>query len=138
MTFQSKPHAEIEDYGLARVRDMAFDAVMKLWRKRQREGLTQKDVAERLDRNPAWVSRQLSGPGNWTLRTFGALVEALDGEAEISVMPIELPMDVPNNYDAYAVAGQSNMQASPWQAINQPVSQSGSFAFAYAVPGTAS
>lgn len=80
-----------EDYGFARVRDLAFDAVSSLWR-RQAEGFTQKDLAERVGRDPAWVCRQLSGPGNWTFRTFGALVEALDGEAEILVEALETPL----------------------------------------------
>jgi hypothetical protein len=103
MIFRSKKkRSEIEDYGFARVRDVAFDAVMDLWRKRQNDGVTQKDIAERLDKDPAWVSRQLKGPGNWTLRTFGALVEALEGEAEITVYPIEIPAGDGQNYDAYA------------------------------------
>jgi hypothetical protein len=81
---------------------MAFDAVQELWRRRQTEGLTQRDIADRLGRNPGWVSRQLKGPGNWTFRTFGAFVEALDGEAEISVHPLEQPLRIPSNFDAYA------------------------------------
>jgi transcriptional regulator with XRE-family HTH domain len=92
---------DLEDYGLARVRDIAFDAVQSLWRLRQKSGVTQKDLANLLDRDPSWISRQLSGPGNWTFRSFGALVEALDGEVEIIVHPIEDPLPDSNNYDAY-------------------------------------
>jgi len=104
MTLTSK--RDLEDYGLARVRDIAFDAVQKLWRRRREEGVTQKDLAETLGRDPSWISRQLSGPGNWTFRSFGALVEALDGEVEITVHPLEDPLEHSNNYDAYEYASE--------------------------------
>ena len=57
--------------------DLAFDAVSNLWRRRQSEGMKKKDIAEALGRDPAWVSRSLSGPGNWTLTTFGELTPRL-------------------------------------------------------------
>lgn len=38
---------------------------------------------------------------NWTFRTFGQYVEALDGELEIIVHAMEDPLDQPRNYDAY-------------------------------------
>ena len=66
------------DYGFARARDIAFDAVLALWRKRKAAGVKQSDIAAALGRDPAWVSKQLKGPGNWTLRTIGELVEAMD------------------------------------------------------------
>ena len=77
------------DYGFARVRDQAFDAVQVLWRRRQAEGMRQKDIAVFLGRKPAWVSRNLGAPGNWTLRTFGDFMQALGGEAEINVHAVE-------------------------------------------------
>lgn len=95
------------DYGFARARDVAYDAVMELWAKRQAEGVTQAAVARALGRDPGWVSKQLRGPGNWTLRTFGELVEALDGEAEIYAYPLESPATTPSNYDAYLGYGES-------------------------------
>jgi transcriptional regulator with XRE-family HTH domain len=73
------------DYGFARLRDQMFDAVTALWRRRKAEGLTQKELAARIGRDPAWVSRNLAAPGNWTLRTAGELIQALDGEADINV-----------------------------------------------------
>jgi predicted transcriptional regulator len=93
MTSQSparkSKHRDRGDYGFARARDLAFDAVQSLWRKRKSEGMKQVDIAKALDRSPAWVNRSLQGPGNWTLRTLGELVEALNGEIEISVYAIE-------------------------------------------------
>lgn len=89
------------DYGFARVRDIAFDAVRKLWRRRQSEGMKQTDLAVKLGRDTAWVSRKLSAPGNWTLRTLGEFAHALDGEAKIEIVGLEDPLDLRSNYDAY-------------------------------------
>jgi len=89
------------DYGFARVRDQAFDAVQDLWRRRQAEGMRQKDIAAFLGRKPAWVSRNLSAPGNWTLRTFGEFMQALGGEVEILVHPIENKVVAGRNGAAY-------------------------------------
>lgn len=89
------------DYGYARIRDIAFDAVHLLWARRKRQGVKLKDVANRIGRDSGWVSKQLRGPGNWTLRTFGELVEALDGEAEIEVFGLDEPPER-SNYDAYS------------------------------------
>lgn len=88
-------------FGYAKVRNAAFQAVQKLWRRRKAKGMTQLQLGERIGKDPARVSKYLSGPGNWTLRTFGELVEALDGEAEIIVHGIEDPPAVPVNYHAY-------------------------------------
>jgi hypothetical protein len=90
------------DYGFARARDLAFDAVQSLWHKRHSDGMKQIEIAKALDRSPAWVNRSLRGPGNWTLRTFGELVEALGGEIELSVHALEDPLPICLNYHAYA------------------------------------
>jgi transcriptional regulator with XRE-family HTH domain len=105
-----------EDYGFARVKDLAFDAVSSLWRKRQAQGFTQKELADRIGRDPAWISRQLRGPGNWTFRTFGALVEALDGEAEIVVEAMDALQTNKSNFDAYA-AHDADLLSTAWEAF---------------------
>ena len=88
------------ELGVARVRDAVFDAVYELWLRRESEGLKKKDIANLLGKHPSWVSRSLAGPGNWTLETFGALVEALDSQAEIILTPREDL--IPDNYSIYA------------------------------------
>lgn len=90
------------DFGYARNRDLLFDAIAKLWMKRRDEGMTQKDIAVILNRDPAWVSRQLKGPGNWTLRTVGELVEALDGELEVAIADLKAGLPIGANFDAYS------------------------------------
>lgn len=104
MTSRSKAH-QLSDFGFARVRDSAFEAVRKLWESREQEGWTQAFLAEKMGRDRAWVSRNLSGPGNWTLRTFGAFVDAMDGEAEIILHDLNSPQLNANNYDAYEAQG---------------------------------
>lgn len=80
---------DLENFGFARIRDLAYDAVQELWRKRKIEGWTQVRLAENIDRDTGWLSRYLQGPGNWTFRTFGALVWGLNGVVEIRVRPAE-------------------------------------------------
>jgi hypothetical protein len=63
--------------------------------------MKQSDIVKAIDRQPAWVSRNLRAPGNWTLRTIGELVEALGGEVEIVVHAKEDPLQNPSNYSAY-------------------------------------
>jgi transcriptional regulator with XRE-family HTH domain len=97
----SPRHSDSIDYTIARVRDGAFDAVMRLWRRRQAAGLQQKDLAEKAEMSPAQINRALRGPRNWTLRTFAQFVYALDGEAEIRVCGLDEPAESKTNFHAY-------------------------------------
>lgn len=91
---------ERRQLGCARAQHAVFDAIYALWEERQEEGLTKQAIAEFLGRDPGWVSRTMSGPGNWTLRTFGELVEALDGYIDVKVIAREKLRK--KNYDIYA------------------------------------
>jgi transcriptional regulator with XRE-family HTH domain len=93
---------ELGDYGRERIKFIAFEAVTKLWRRREAQGLKQRELAERIGRDPGWVSKKLRGPGNWTLKTLGEFVEALQGELELIVHAIEDPVSPARNYHAYA------------------------------------
>lgn len=93
---------EVADYGFARARDIAFDAVSVLWQRRRDAGMKQKELAETIGRDASWVSRNLRGPGNWTLRTLGELVEGLNGELKIIAEAVEdRPRISSNYYSAY-------------------------------------
>jgi transcriptional regulator with XRE-family HTH domain len=92
---------DLEEYGAERIRNDAFEQVRMLWERRKTEGWTQKQVADAIGRDPGWVSRNLSAPGNWTVRTMGAFVQGLNGEIEIRIYAIEDPLETPTNYDAY-------------------------------------
>src|SRR5262249_23758414 len=82
--------------------DIAYDAVLELWRRRKSEGWKQTDLASALGKDTAWISRKLKGPGNWTFRTFGALVQAMKGDVEIKVHAVEDPFLPRSNYHSYA------------------------------------
>lgn len=125
---------ELEQYGYARARDLAFDAVQMLWRRRKAEGMTQKDVAAAIDWDEGLLSKKLSGPGNWTLRTLGALVEALRGDLQIVVAPVEQPLPgLRRNADAY-----SGYRSSPLKTDIPAASTSSGTVFHLTVPTTAS
>ena len=91
----------LEEYGAARIRNEAFDQVHILWERRKVEGWTRKRLADAMGRDPGWVSRTLSAPGNWTVRTIGAFIQGLNGEATLMVSALEDAVDSPSNYDAY-------------------------------------
>lgn len=100
---QLKPleKGELGDYGVARVKEIAFDAVMQLWRRRMAEGLTQKDLALSINRDHTAVCRNFRGPANWTFKTFGELVQGLGGDVRIYVDALEDDFPERSNYDAY-------------------------------------
>jgi hypothetical protein len=93
---------DLEKFGFARVRDLAYDAVHELWRRRKVEGWSQVHLAANIGRDTGWLSRYLQGPGNWTFRTFGALVEGLEGVVEIRVRAAEDFKRSPNNRGVYS------------------------------------
>lgn len=91
---------ELVETGAARARDIIFDAVHDLWQIRSEQGVKQTELAAALGKNPSWVCRSLAGPGNWTLETFGALAEALNGHIDVRLIPREHLRQ--SNYDFYA------------------------------------
>ncbi len=93
---------DLETFGFARIRDLAYDAVQELWRIRKSEGWTQVRLAENLGRDTGWLCKRLQGPGNWTFRTFGALVQGLDGEVDIKVRPAGTLLRATRNQNPYS------------------------------------
>ena len=99
--------ADLISYGQARARDIAFDAVRRLWERRKKEGMKQKDLADILGIDESRISHAMKGPGNWTFKTFGSLIAAMDGDFEIEVYANS---DAPThqlNYSAYDDVPQS-------------------------------
>lgn len=99
---------ERRNLGCARAQHAVFDAVMELWEVRQQQGLTQAEIAEFLGRDPGWVSRTLSGPGNWTLKTLGEFIEALNGLIEIKLLRREALH--PGNFNIYSATIDEHAQ----------------------------
>lgn len=124
---------ERAQYGVARFRDLAFDAVQTLWRRRQAAGMKQSDLATAIGRDRGWVSKNLRAPGNWTLRTIGELIEAMDGEIEIVVYGIEdrlQPRPDYDSYDGYARNRNDNLGGLGGQVLNSPRREMGSMKLA--------
>lgn len=88
-------HRDLADYGFAHLRDILFDSVRVLWKRRMDEGVTFQDISKRIDRPVRWVREKYSAPGQWTLRCAGELISALDGEAEIKIAGLEDPVYTP-------------------------------------------
>jgi transcriptional regulator with XRE-family HTH domain len=105
MTLNSDPfeltERDLGTYGYARTRDIAFDAVCRLWDLRRRQGMKQATLASKIGRDPGWVSRNLRGPGNWTLRTLGEFVVGLGGRLKIEIIAEESASELADNFHAY-------------------------------------
>ena len=86
---ESLPPKDRAAFGAARAQDAAFDAVKELWDRRKAEGMRQTDLVNAIGRDAGWVSKALSGPANWTMKTFGELVIAMRGEVVIKVAAME-------------------------------------------------
>src|SRR6266850_3301256 len=81
-------------YFRERNRSKAYGAVISLFSKLvETEQLTKREIAFRLEKEPAQITRWLSGPSNWTLDTVSDLLRAMGCEPEHRVSPINsLPL----------------------------------------------
>jgi transcriptional regulator with XRE-family HTH domain len=68
-------------YFRARLKHRIFSLIIKEFKK---SGLSQADLARRLDKEPAQLSRLFSGPGNLTIETVSDILFAINGR-ELSV-----------------------------------------------------
>ena len=70
-------------YYRQRYKNRVFAALVSFFAEEaERTGITKKDIAERLNRDPALITRWLANPGNMTLETISDLLLALDAEPE--------------------------------------------------------
>lgn len=111
---------ENASYGQERAKSTAHLAVRELFYRRIKEGLTQEHIAKEIGKDPAWVSRVIKGPGNWTLKTLGALVVALDGILTIRVTAREDDKTCQHsNADAYFIADTELHPIAPAEQLQQ-------------------
>lgn len=77
-------------YYQQRLRNRAFEAVLAYFEQRAvQEGLTKKELARRLGKDPSQITRWFSGPGNWTLDTVSDLLLAMGAEPELAISTFE-------------------------------------------------
>lgn len=76
-------------YYRQRQRNRVYSAVLSEFvRLAETQGLTKKELAFRLGKEPAQITRWLSGPGNWTLDTVSDLLLAMGCELDHEVASI--------------------------------------------------
>lgn len=70
-------------YYRKRLKNRIFSQLAAFFAKEaERNNITKKEIASRLDRDPAQITRWLSAPSNLTLETLSDLLYAMDAEAE--------------------------------------------------------
>ena len=73
-------------YFRERTRNRCYSAVISAFSKMvEKEGLTKREMAIRLGKEPAQLTRWLSGPSNWTLDTVSDLLLAMGAELDQSI-----------------------------------------------------
>jgi transcriptional regulator with XRE-family HTH domain len=76
-------------YFRARLRNRIYDLVISEFAKLQEEkGVSKADLANRIGRDAAQISRWLSAPSNWTLDTISDLLIAMRAELQLGVQVV--------------------------------------------------
>jgi transcriptional regulator with XRE-family HTH domain len=72
-----------------RNKNRVYEAVIKAIEAAcEKEGLTRRELAERIGKDQGQLSRLLSGPGNWTLDTISNLLYAIRAEMDFKVVHV--------------------------------------------------
>lgn len=78
-------------YFRQRLKNRIFQSAIAFFaEKAESQGLTKREVALRLSKDPAQITRWFSGPGNWTLETVSDLLLAMDSELDCRIEPLHL------------------------------------------------
>ena len=94
-------------YHRERLRNRIFDCVVKALAERAAAGVaTRALIARRLGKDPAQVTRWLSGPSNWTIDTISDLMAALNVELVLEQRRYE-ELTMPNYHHPLADLGDS-------------------------------
>jgi hypothetical protein len=91
---EEKISAGALSYIATRVKLRAYDLVV---RELKASGITQAQLAKRLGKAPEVVSRMLSRPGNWEMKTFSELLFAISGAVPVFSLsyPVKRQENVP-------------------------------------------
>jgi hypothetical protein len=80
-------------YFRARLQDRIYNLVVREFLRKESAGLmTRRDLAERIHKDPAQITRYFASPGNWTLETTSDLLLGVCGaELAIGIEPLPIP-----------------------------------------------
>lgn len=112
------PERELH-YFRQRLKNHAFEEVVTFCAEQaRRQGVTRKDIAARLRKDPAQITRWLNAPSNLTLETLSDLLRALNAELELRVVGFaDKPkpnLIHPLMREALAISGDAVSLADPW------------------------
>jgi hypothetical protein len=75
-----------------RLKSIIHEQVFRAFRRLEDEGqITKRDIARRLDKDPATVTRLLGAPGNWTLETVSDLLLSMGLGLVVDVEDLTAP-----------------------------------------------
>ena len=84
-------------YFRQRLKNRVFDVVITYFsRMAKREGLTQKQLAKNLGKDPSQIHRWLASPSNWKLDTISDLLLGMGAELRIDAVPINYLAEAPS------------------------------------------
>jgi hypothetical protein len=84
------------EYYRHRLKNRIFEAIWEEFVKQSDElGLTKKDIADRLDKDPSQITRWLSGPSNLTTEVMSDILLAMDSEPDILISSL-MKRPIPN------------------------------------------
>ncbi|WP_303951139.1 helix-turn-helix domain-containing protein [Desulfovibrio piger] len=66
--------------------DLCFLITKEITRQMTLKGMTQTQLAQKIGKTPAFVSRALSGDQNLTLKTIASFIAALDSKMEVKIL----------------------------------------------------
>jgi transcriptional regulator with XRE-family HTH domain len=102
------------------LKNRVFEALVALYAEEaETQGLTRKEVAERLKRDPAVVSRWLRAPSNLTLDTISDLLLAVGAEMDVRFVRFADRVN-PNEMHDLVAEILSETEKKPRRRLNNP------------------
>lgn len=73
-----------------RVYDVKLSFAVKLEKALSESGITKKELAQRVNKSPAWISKILRGDANLTIETMCEITNALNCNIHLHIAPINV------------------------------------------------